>query len=314
MLEVARHPGVVQLVGLEDAVLRLRHVKGEPLSARRTPGADEMTRIAVVAATTLADLHDIGVVHGAITAEHILVERSGQAIFCSFGRGATNRPAADADVARDVVALAGALLTVAEPGGTVSQVLSQSARAGSKRPTARKLAARLAAARPPAHHPPTWVAVPVVVAAAMLTAVVAARDAQPPHRPHPGALAPAAPPPAARPPACPAVDLGCQPLPRPAGIIATSTGRFRVGRRDDLLVVGRWRCAAPLPALLRPATGEVWVWDSWARANASRPARLVTRIAGATSVHVEGGPAGCDHLRLVFRDGATVAIYPDQPA
>jgi hypothetical protein len=131
VLTVARHPGVVQLLGWAGTTLRLRLVDG--LAPADGAGA------AVVAATTLADLHDIGVAHGALRAEHIVFDH-GAPVLCSFGRGQTGVAPGGPEAAADVRALATALLAEADDP-LQRRVL---ARAGRGELTARRLAELLA--------------------------------------------------------------------------------------------------------------------------------------------------------------------------
>ncbi len=304
VLQVARHPGAVQLLGVNGDTLRLALVDGERV-CDRAPGPDETARIAAAAATTLADLHEIGVVHGAISGEHILVDRSGQAVLCSFGRGATDAQADGADAARDVTALAGTMLAAGTTTGGTKPALARAARGGTDGPSARRLATLLTAPsapprrRLPSARPATLAAAAGVVLAVVLVTVLLARR---PGARHPSSQA------AGAPAACPAVDRGCRPLPTTGGVIDTSAGRYRIGRPGDLVVVGRWRCRSALPALLRPATGDVWVWSTWATGAGPRAAHLVGRVPGARSLQVDPSPAGCDLLRVLRQDGESVVI------
>ena len=114
-LTAFRHPGLVRLVG---------HVPGSELitarvgerDAARSPAADlgqALARTAALAAL-VADLHDRGLVHGAISADHVLLTPDGRPVLCSlhlagppgepfpdptpdpaFPAGAPRRPACD---------------------------------------------------------------------------------------------------------------------------------------------------------------------------------------------------------------------------
>lgn len=66
--------------------------------------------------------------------------------------------------------------------------------------------------------------------------------------------------------------------------IATGEGRWEVGSDGDVVAVGDWDCdRLPTPAVLRPSTGEVAVFDRWA-GDAPEPARPVATVEGATEV------------------------------
>ncbi|MDP9402075.1 MAG: hypothetical protein M3P85_01805, partial [Actinomycetota bacterium] len=109
-LAVARHPGVVELVDAADGTLRTRMVDGRPVDELAALPAGEVAGLAAAVATTLADLHDLGVVHGGIDATHVLMTADGRPVLCSLGRGG--------DPADDVAALGrlvSALLDAAPP-------------------------------------------------------------------------------------------------------------------------------------------------------------------------------------------------------
>jgi hypothetical protein len=87
--------------------------------------------------------------------------------------------------------------------------------------------------------------------------------------------------------------------------------RYEIGAAGDEVLVGDWTCTgAALVALVRPAFGEVYVFDRLPAAGAEAPARQVARLeAGA---HLESGPTdparGCAPLLGRFPDGSTAAI------
>ena len=92
-LAPVRHPGVVELVDVVDGALRTRRVDGRSLDQLGPLDPDEVAGVAAAVATTLADLHDAGVVHGGIEASHVLVGGDGRIVLCSLGRG--GQPADD---------------------------------------------------------------------------------------------------------------------------------------------------------------------------------------------------------------------------
>ena len=107
-LRAARHPGVVEVVrsaavdgGWE---LVLSHA-GRPLSALPGLSIEAAAGLAAALASTLADLHQLGVVHGRVDATHVLVGHQGRPVLCGFGGGPGG---AQPD---DDVAAVGALLT-----------------------------------------------------------------------------------------------------------------------------------------------------------------------------------------------------------
>lgn len=315
VLDLARHPGVVQLLGAGTDTLTLRLVDGVPLSRLPALSPAQMARIAAEVATTLADLHDIGVVHGAVSADHVLIDSAGRTVLCSLGRATVGSPESSQEQGRrvatdgprpaafraaaeaDVAALAGVLAAAAPADSDVGRILRTAIGAPGGPWPARRLATLLTT--PPhdrsggASRSKVVGAVVAIVMTATAIALVAPTLASAPthHRA-----------------ACPLADHGCRPLARTDGVIQTAVGRYRLGRRGDLVVVGRWHCGDALPALLRPATGEVWVWDGWAPATGPLAARLVVRIPKARTLTVAPGSSGCDGLTVQRAQGGPVAI------
>jgi hypothetical protein len=97
--------------------------------------------------------------------------------------------------------------------------------------------------------------------------------------------------------ACPVIDDGCGPVSTPGGALTTATGRYQVGAPGDVVVVGRWWCGATaLPAVLRPATGQIWMWSAWPGPARPEPGRLAASVPAASSLQVQPEPSGCDRL------------------
>ncbi len=88
VLAQAAHPGVVEFVtheptGLESAELRTVAVDAPTLADRPLP-PEELAGVVAAVATTLADLHSRGLVHGAIEPSHILVPLAAPPRLCGF--------------------------------------------------------------------------------------------------------------------------------------------------------------------------------------------------------------------------------------
>jgi hypothetical protein len=102
LLAAARVPGVVELVGVEgDAespCLVTRRVDGPDLGRANDLSVAEVAGVIAAVATTVADLHDLGLVHGALVAAHVLIGRDGRPVLCGFGYGGRRgaRPVAEA--------------------------------------------------------------------------------------------------------------------------------------------------------------------------------------------------------------------------
>src|ERR1039458_5855060 len=87
MLAAARHPGIVQLRAARPERLEVKAVSGWCLSDIGALQPAEVAGIGCAIATILADLHALGIVHGALESSHVLIERNGRPILCSLGRG-----------------------------------------------------------------------------------------------------------------------------------------------------------------------------------------------------------------------------------
>ena len=100
---------------------------------------------------------------------------------------------------------------------------------------------------------------------------------------------------------------GPPPVPRDQGVVGPGAGGVRIGRPGDVVVTGRWMCGPATPALLRPATGEVFRFDDWARPGHDVSAIAVATVPGATEVRARAAPAtGCDDLEVLRREGPPV--------
>ena len=88
LLAAAHHPGVVELIGVEGSVDRpvlvTVVVDGPTLAAPMPLAVEEVAGLVREVAETLAHLHDLGIVHGAVAPEHVLL-RAGGPVLCGFG-------------------------------------------------------------------------------------------------------------------------------------------------------------------------------------------------------------------------------------
>lgn len=103
-LDELRHPGLVELVAAGPGVagaweLRTRWVGPEVGHDQVHLSGAHVAGIGAAVATTLADLHSLGWSHGAVSAEHILLDRDGRPILCGLsGAGRLSDPSdAEAD-------------------------------------------------------------------------------------------------------------------------------------------------------------------------------------------------------------------------
>lgn len=101
-LERSRHPGVVAVVDATDEVLVLAWAGTDTLATTRPPLSVAAGILAAVA-TTVADLHELGIVHGRLEPDHVVLAGDGRPRLCGLrGVDAGQVPATPAD---DVAAL-----------------------------------------------------------------------------------------------------------------------------------------------------------------------------------------------------------------
>jgi tRNA A-37 threonylcarbamoyl transferase component Bud32 len=339
LLERARHAGVVTLLdaGRDERGLwlRLEDAGGVTIETMLSAGAQAGLAADGVAevratirpllasvATTIADLHDIGVVHGAIDASHVLVDRGGHALLCSFGRGGYD---GQVDLQVDVIALARLLETVlgediSAPLAALLEVAGSGLAAGRGRRTvsAREVAEALrdelggprwrgtsprvlrprvsgygVAGRMPTLRPPRPPAAAALAAVGVAIVIVIGMQVAPGGgRPRP-----------ARPGPTPA---GPFPFTYQDGVLSFSGQRFAVGSPGDQVTVGRWFCQQPEVALLRP-DGSIYVFDGLARSGVDVEGRHVARAPGARWFRSRpDAKAGCDVLVVGGQKGSAV--------
>lgn len=387
MLAAAAHPGVVELCSLNDdgGQVELVTIWAGGRSLADVIPLPPASAAAVVAAlaTTVADVHDLGIVHGRLDPTHVVLDDRGRPLLCGFAAaGALGEPRGDDGEVRrgaDDVAGLGAILTEAlGPVPADDLVPDRRFRARrsshhlhrsllvladratvhdpSSRPTARALAASIqdllpersplpssgdaAAGVPvvavsPATAPPddslegqldrlraTAAAPPVRssrrrAAAALLalvgalvgvgvvvgatspgrsggTQVVADVDESVPR------LQPAPAPSAAQ----TSTTIGRHPVPT-----VEHAGRiYAIGDPGDVVAVADWRCEGTATvAVLRPPTGDVFVFDAWAEAGADLVAEPVGRVAPGSSL-LDPPPSPCPPLRVRLPDGSTMTM------
>ena len=90
-LEAARHPGVVELVGVDGhgvgSILLTAHVEGPTVAETGRLPLEESAGLLAALASTVADLHDLGLVHGAISPEHVVIGPGGRPVLCGLAYG-----------------------------------------------------------------------------------------------------------------------------------------------------------------------------------------------------------------------------------
>ncbi|HTN78894.1 MAG TPA: hypothetical protein VMK16_04395, partial [Acidimicrobiales bacterium] len=83
--------------------------------------------------------------------------------------------------------------------------------------------------------------------------------------------------------------------------------RYDVGQSGDALSVADWDCdGRDTAALVRPSTGEVYVFDGWATKAEPTTGRLLDRVVGATAIAPPDGDCGV--LTVLDSKGAPTAL------
>ena len=338
VLAAAAHPGVVRLIEVagEDppSELILARVEGGDVRSRlRGLKWSEIAGLGAALATTVADLHHIGVFHRAINAEHVLLDDGGRPVLCGFGESTLLRdwPEARSMVAEDVTSIAHLLLQLGDenPPRGLGRVLRSSTsrrRIGGSidaRALARALVDAIPAARLPGSapaalpsggatrdkHPRERAAVRsgvgIAIALAVAGSVVAARSDL--ARDGRGQVAVA----------CPPADGGCVGRRVVSGsVLRSPAGLFALVGPAEVEVNGRWGCGATaLPAVLDVERGNVWVFDRWPTDPSGVAGRLLEAVPGAAGLRVlpaSGRVLSCDSLLVERRRGPVVVITPSR--
>ncbi len=174
MLRRAAHPGVVEVVSESPTTLRLRHA-GTALARLGPLAPDHAAAVVRSVAATVGDLHQLGLVHGRIRADHVVLDVKGRPRLCGFAEandGTDDRRAADvADLGAlldHLLDAAGDVMWSPDLRGLRSASRRKRALAGFRaaataaqqpephlRPTARQLAAALLDALPELQLPVT---------------------------------------------------------------------------------------------------------------------------------------------------------------
>lgn len=122
VLDLARHPGVVELLALvehDDGSVELRTaVAGPtPLALAGPLPLAQVAALGVALASTVAELHRLGVVHGRVEGAHVLLGPGGRPVLCGFGsaRLGPAGPRPDLVPADDVAGVGRTLRALVQP-------------------------------------------------------------------------------------------------------------------------------------------------------------------------------------------------------
>ena len=121
------------------------------------------------------------------------------------------------------------------------------------------------------------------------------------------------------PPPCPAVTTplradvdgdGCdEQVSFTGGVLTAGHTAMRVGGPDDQIALGRWTCGPVTVALLRPATGEVFRFDGWAKEGNPVAAVDVGRVDDAVGLRPAAQENGrCDDIAVSRTTGPPVLL------
>src|SRR6202035_5148902 len=91
------------------------------------------------------------------------------------------------------------------------------------------------------------------------------------------------------------------------GTLTVGSRRYGVGQAGDVAVIGRWTCGAATLALLRPASGDVWVFAAWPADDTPIQPAFDASVPGARGLAVRAR-GGCDALLATIHDGRQVDI------
>lgn len=336
-----------------SGVVRMAAVSGSALDRFRAMSPSEVAGLIAAVAETVSDLHLMGIVHGSIDRHHVLVDDDGRPVLCGLADASPIEgcdPSADVQA---VGLLMSSLLpsTVRTPEVEVLRALAAWATSPDRRhrPSAAELAAaitervRNASLPRPTVDSPTTAAAPnprwkraagVGVAVALLAATAAlVVNGSAEAGPRPAAARRAGSPPPRRPTttitrrerrcyleASPTrADFdgdGCdEPYSFVDGTLVAGQRRWLVGTPGDLAAVARWGCQRRASlALVRPTTGQVWMFSGWAQAGRPVTGRLVGTVPDAASVG-PGDPDhdGCAEVVVTRADGPAVVLAGDAP-
>jgi hypothetical protein len=153
-------------------------------------------------------------------------------------------------------------------------------------------------------------AAPVVagLAAAVVGAVLYVTGwAAPPDRPDPSRASSSCPPPPSSAPVVADVDGdGCgEEVTIAAGIVQVDEQRWAVAEADDSVAVADWDCdGRATPAVYKAATGDVFVFPSWADESGPLEVTAADSVVGGTGIAAADADDPCPSLAIEMPDGA----------
>ena len=310
------HPNVVELTRFDDedeTVLVTRFAGTENFDSQMASLADFASLVGVV-----DDLHRIGVTHNRIEQEHIIVSPTDRLVLCGFAEASwvttegrqhdRNALAAMIDEATDSVpaadqrAMAEAASALREPALPLSAAIRH---LNQPTPVTPKSRPRIA----PSLRHLRYVAASISFGAMVMTSTtVVTGPATPKSSPLSTATAKVTE---------PSTLDDSEPLPgdeadQPTAIAGAAADgpvvehngrRYQIGQAGDLVVIGDWQCTgSETIALLRPATGEVAVFDAWPDPQQATTPQQVVTVDGAIDFVLNDD--SCGDLRVRTTHGS----------
>jgi co-chaperonin GroES (HSP10) len=93
------------------------------------------------------------------------------------------------------------------------------------------------------------------------------------------------------------------------GLVTVGSARYEVGAPGDVIAIGDWDCdGQSTPAVLRPATGEVFIFAAWATRGTDVEAAAATNVAGGVDLTEQTDDAGCSILVVSTSDGRDIEV------
>jgi hypothetical protein len=91
--------------------------------------------------------------------------------------------------------------------------------------------------------------------------------------------------------------------------VDAGVARWSLGNPGDVAAVGDWDCDGEASAaLLRPATGDVFLFADWAEVAAPVTVRATRQVAGGVGIRAEADADGCDRLLVDLPDGTSTRV------
>jgi hypothetical protein len=91
--------------------------------------------------------------------------------------------------------------------------------------------------------------------------------------------------------------------------VSAGEATWEVGEPGDVVALGDWDCdGSATSAVLRPATGDVFVFAAWAPDADPVTVTPARSVPGGVGLRVEAGDGGCDALVVEAADGASTVV------